>query len=98
MLLSSLAFFRSPDKRIHSVAEFLLREQMRDGGWNWERINGATHGSFHTTISVLEGFHEYASFYPTPDTLRILSSAPIRFCYNIDFTSRTAPTQWLTLT
>ena len=70
MLLSLLAFFRSPDERIHSVAEYLLREQMRDGGWNCERINGATHGSFHTTISVLEGFHEYASFYPTPDTLK----------------------------
>lgn len=69
MLLSLLSYFRSSDERVHGVAEFLLREQMRDGGWNCERINGATHASFHTTIAVLEGFREYASFHPTPASL-----------------------------
>lgn len=28
---------------------------MTDGGWNCRRPLGATHGSMHTTISVLEG-------------------------------------------
>jgi hypothetical protein len=65
MLLSLLAYFRFPDERIRSVAEFLLGEQMPDGGWNCERVKGATHGSFHTTISVLEGFAEYASTHPS---------------------------------
>jgi hypothetical protein len=69
MLLSLLAYFRTSDKRIHSVTDYLLREQMQDGGWNCERINGATHGSFHTTISVLEGLHEFASSYPAPAPL-----------------------------
>jgi len=69
MLLSLLSYFRSPDERVHSVADYLLREQMRDGGWNCERINGATHGSFHTTISVLEGLREYASFHSATATL-----------------------------
>jgi hypothetical protein len=64
MLLALLAYFRYPDERIHSVFEFLLREQMPDGGWNCERIKGATHASFHTTISVLEGLDEYAARYP----------------------------------
>ena len=64
MLLSLFSYFRSSDERVHSVADYLLREQMRDGGWNCERINGATHGSFHTTISVLEGLREYASTHP----------------------------------
>jgi hypothetical protein len=64
MILSLLSYFRFPDERIHSVAEFLLREQMPDGGWNCERIKGATHASFHTTISVLEGLTEYGSTYP----------------------------------
>ena len=64
MILSLLAYFRHPDERIHSVAEYLLGEQMPDGGWNCERINGATHASFHTTISVLEGLREYAYVYP----------------------------------
>lgn len=64
MILALLAYFRYPDGRIHSVFEFLLREQMPDGGWNCERIKGATHASFHTTISVLEGLDEYATRHP----------------------------------
>ena len=64
MILTLLAYFRYPDERIHSVAQYLLNEQMPDGGWNCERIKGATHASFHTTISVLEGFSEYLSTYP----------------------------------
>jgi hypothetical protein len=64
MILTLLSYFRYPDERIHSVAEFLLREQMPDGGWNCERIKGATHASFNTTISALEGLSEYGSTYP----------------------------------
>ncbi len=64
MFLALLAYFGSPDERIHSVFEFLLDEQMPDGGWNCERIKGATHASFHTTISVLEGLDEYGTRYP----------------------------------
>jgi hypothetical protein len=64
MLLALLSYFRYPDERIHSVVEFLFREQMPDGGWNCESIQGATHASFHTTISVLEGLAEYANTYP----------------------------------
>lgn len=64
MVLALLSYFRFPDERVHSVAEFLLREQMPDGGWNCERIKGATHASFHTTITVLEGFAEYVSTCP----------------------------------
>lgn len=36
----------------------LLGEQMADGGWNCEQENGATIGSFATTINVLEGLLE----------------------------------------
>ena len=32
---------------------------MDDGGWNCQRHRGATHSSFHTTISVLEGLLEW---------------------------------------
>ncbi len=64
MFLALLAYFGYPDERIHSVFEFLLDEQMPDGGWNCERIKGATHASFHTTISVLEGLDEYGTRYP----------------------------------
>jgi hypothetical protein len=64
MILTLLSYFRFPDKRVHKVAEFLLKEQMPDGGWNCQRGSGATHASFHTTISVLEGMDEYRFAYP----------------------------------
>lgn len=64
MVLTLLAYFRLPDNRLHRITEHLLGQQMADGGWNCERPKGATHGSFHTTISVLEGLHEYALVYP----------------------------------
>jgi hypothetical protein len=38
---------------------------MSDGGWNCRAMpgyGGATHGSFHTTISALEGLLEYERF------------------------------------
>ena len=59
MVLSILAGFRYRDDRVRLLAEHLLREQMPDGGWNCQRHRGATHGSFHTTINVLEGFLHY---------------------------------------
>ena len=60
MILALLCYFRYADERVHRIVEHLLGQQMADGGWNCERPRGATHGSFHTTISVLEGLQEYA--------------------------------------
>jgi hypothetical protein len=59
MILSILAYFNIRDERLMSMAGHLLNEQMTDGGWNCQKYKGATHSSFHTTISVLEGFYEY---------------------------------------
>jgi hypothetical protein len=68
MILALLSYFGHPDSRVHSVAEFLLQEQMEDGGWNcrWsgKKQAGATHGSFNTTLLALEGFAEYVGMYP----------------------------------
>ena len=44
---------------VSPIVDRLLSEQMADGGWNCEQENGATVGSFHTTINVLEGLLEY---------------------------------------
>jgi len=44
---------------IEGIVDRLLTEQMADGGWNCEQENGSTRGSFHSTISVLEGLLEY---------------------------------------
>lgn len=61
MILSILSYFRHHDERTEKLVGFLLREQMTDGGWNCQKFRGATHSSFHTTISVLEGMHYYQS-------------------------------------
>ncbi len=64
MLLSMLCHFGIEDERIHRMAAYLLAQQMDDRGWNCEVYRGARHGSFHTTISVLEGFREYEKAFP----------------------------------
>jgi len=64
MVLSLLTYFRYPDERVHRVAEHLLNQQMADEGWNCRSHLGATHSSFHTTISALEGLFEYEQAYP----------------------------------
>ena len=64
MILALLAYFKYPDQRVHSVADYLIGQQMADGGWNCESYKGATHSSFHTTMLALEGLYEYQCTYP----------------------------------
>ena len=64
MLLDVAAYFQFADDRVHAFAEFLLKQQMGDGGWNCQSQRGATHSSFHTTILALEGLLEYERFIP----------------------------------
>lgn len=59
MVLSVASYFRSPDDRVDSIARLLIESVMSDGGWNCEDHRGATHSSFHSTISVLEGLLEW---------------------------------------
>lgn len=63
MVLSLLAYFHYPDKRVDTLVEHLLGRQMADHGWNCQSYRGDTHASFHTTISVLEGLWEYEKSY-----------------------------------
>ena len=51
---------------VQRIAERLLTEQMDDGGWNCEDDNGATVGSFATTINVVEGLLEYEKAHVAP--------------------------------
>lgn len=64
MVLSMVAYFGLQDERIEKIVDYLLAEQMADGGWNCEAYRGATHSSVHTTICVLEGLHEYEKENP----------------------------------
>ena len=73
MVLSILSYFHYKDDRLHLLTKHLLERQMPDGGWNCQSVAGATHGSFHTTISVLEGLLEYQRLNP-PHTDRVEES------------------------
>lgn len=59
MVLSLLAYFDIQDPRVDQIVDYILKEQFEDGGWNCWSYKGATHSSFHTTITVLESLWEY---------------------------------------
>lgn len=44
---------------VRGIIERLLAEQLPDGGWNCEAVNGSMRSSFNTTICVLEALLEY---------------------------------------
>jgi hypothetical protein len=46
-------------QEIGGIIERLLTEQLSDGGWNCEAVNGSARSSFNTTICVLEALLEY---------------------------------------
>jgi hypothetical protein len=73
MVLSLLAHFHYDDYRVDMLVDYLLEQQMPDGGWNCRRDLGATHSSVHTTISVLEGLRLYE--LNGPGQLRAIQTA-----------------------
>ena len=67
MVLSMVCGFGLEDSRVDPLADHVIAQQMPDGGWNCRAMpgyGGATHGSFHTTISALEALLEYERFRP----------------------------------
>ena len=60
MLVLIASSFGRDDERIEQAVTWLLGEQLDDGGWNCESIrSGSRHGSFHTSISVLDALVAY---------------------------------------
>jgi hypothetical protein len=61
MFLNYAAYFRTDETVLKSIIDFLISEQMKDGGFNcYSNRKGAVHSSLHTTLSVLEGILEYS--------------------------------------
>lgn len=55
MLVLLAAGFGRADARVDPTVDWLLGQQLADGGWNCETIRtGSRHGSFHTSVTVLE--------------------------------------------
>jgi hypothetical protein len=68
MVLAMACWFGLDDERVDRLADHVVAQQMADGGWNCRAVpgyGGATHGSFHTTISALEGLLEYRRLRPS---------------------------------
>ena len=60
MFLNYASYFKTDEKKLHSVLDSILQEIMPDGGFNCRTArSGARHSSLHSTISVLEGFFEF---------------------------------------
>ena len=60
MFLNYASYFKIKEEKLKSIVDFLINEHMSDGGFNCNsNTTGAVHSSLHSTISVLEGIHEY---------------------------------------
>jgi hypothetical protein len=60
MFLNYASFFGMSEESLKSVVDFIISNQMPDGGFNcMSTRSGAIHSSMHTTISVIEGVWEY---------------------------------------
>lgn len=59
MCLALSAYFEVAGEGSDQVVDWLLDEQLADGGWNCDTVNGSVRSSFNTTISALEGLLEY---------------------------------------
>jgi len=62
MFLNYACYFKADESALHSVVDFIIAQQMPDGGFNCHsNRQGAVHSSLHTTISILEGINEYVA-------------------------------------
>ncbi len=61
MVLNYACYFGAEERDLESIVDFLFANRLADGGFNCEfnRSDGVRHSSLHTTLSVLEGLHEY---------------------------------------
>jgi hypothetical protein len=60
MCLNYACYFGAPPELLVSIVDYILGEQMPDGGFNCQRTRpGARHSSLHSTLSVLEGMLAY---------------------------------------
>jgi hypothetical protein len=60
MILNYACFFGVEENKLKSIVDFMLTQQLPDGGFNcYASRYGGTHSSLHSTILTLEGIIEY---------------------------------------
>lgn len=68
MLVRLTAAHQYETDRLEDLVDYLLSQQLDDGGWNCRaRGDRGKHSSFHTTIQALEALHAYQKFVGRAD-------------------------------
>jgi hypothetical protein len=79
MFLNYACYFKIAEAGLHSIVDFVITQQMPDGGFNCNyNQRGAIHSSLHSTVSILEGIQEYVANgyeYRRPELDRIAAEA-----------------------
>ena len=70
LVLTVASYFVGGGDDGETVVDFLLGEQLEDGGWNCATAHGSTRASFNTTIMALEGLLEYERTTGEDPTIR----------------------------
>lgn len=70
LVLTVASYFVGGGEDGETVVDFLLGEQLEDGGWNCATARGSTRASFNTTILALEGLLEYERTTGEDPTIR----------------------------
>lgn len=60
MFLNYATYFETDENALKTIVDFIINQQLSDGGFNclYNR-QGARHSSLHSTVSIIEGIHEY---------------------------------------
>ena len=62
MLIHAFAFFKAEEDKLIPIIDFILSQQLPDGGYNCEFNRPGkitTHSSLHSTLSLIEGMNTY---------------------------------------
>ncbi len=63
MDLFYMCYFGVKQVKLESVVDFIVSQQLSDGGFNCDyNYHGAKHSSLHTTVSMIEGFNSYIDY------------------------------------
>ena len=83
MYVALAKYFGFEDDRVDDALDWLLVNQLADGGWNCRNVRfGDEHSSFHTSILALEAFAEAHRCDPTRSELTSAMAAGRTFFLN----------------
>lgn len=75
MYVSLAMYFGFEDPRVDAAVDWLLANQLEDGGWNCRTVRfGDRHSSFHTSISALEALTEVQRAEPGRSDTRLATT------------------------